>query len=196
MEAHFGKMLRILRTKQGLSQHQLANKLHVDRATISNWEADRRLPDVDTLSNLAKALGVDISVLLVSAKEVLEAPNILLVDDERITLNEWLTVLQEALPKANIATFTKPMQAVAYAEEHPVAIAFLDIELGRYSGLDICQKLLHIHPNTNVIYLTGYKDYSLDAWKTGACGFLLKPLTAQNVREQLSLLRHPVGGLM
>lgn len=97
MEAHFGEMLRILRTKQGLSQHQLANKLHVDRATISNWEADRRLPDVDTLSNLAKALGVDISVLLVSAKEVLEAPNILLVDDERITLNEWLAVLQEAL---------------------------------------------------------------------------------------------------
>ena len=196
MEAHFGEMLRILRTKQGLSQHQLANKLHVDRATVSNWEADRRLPDVDTLSNLAKALGVDVSVLLVSAEEVLEAPNILLVDDERITLNEWLTVLQEALPKANIAAFTKPMQAVAYAEEHPVAIAFLDIELGRYSGLDICQKLLHIHPNTNVIYLTGYKDYSLDAWKTGACGFLLKPLTAQNVREQLSLLRHPVGGLM
>ena len=75
-------------------------------------------------------------------------------------------------------------------------IAFLDIELGRYSGLEICKKLLHIHPNTNVIYLTGYKDYSLDAWKTGACGFLLKPLTAQNVREQLSLLRHPVGGLM
>ena len=69
MEAHFGEMLRILRTKQGLSQHQLANKLHVDRATISNWEADRRLPDVDTLSNLAKALGVDVSVLLVSAEE-------------------------------------------------------------------------------------------------------------------------------
>ena len=120
----------------------------------------------------------------------------MLVDDERITLNEWLSVLQEALPKANIAEFTRPMQAIAYAEEHPIAIAFLDIELGRYSGLDVCQKLLHIHPSTNVIYLTGYKDYSLDAWKTGACGFLLKPLTVENVHEQLHLLRHPVGGLL
>ena len=196
MEAHFGEMLRILRTEQGMSQHQLANKLHVDRATVSNWEADRRLPDVDTLSHLAKALGVDTSVLLASAEEVLEVPNVLLVDDERITLNEWLSVLQEALPKANIAEFTRPMQAIAYAEEHPIAIAFLDIELGRYSGLDVCQKLLHIHPSTNVIYLTGYKDYSLDAWKTGACGFLLKPLTVENVHEQLHLLRHPVGGLL
>lgn len=196
MATQFGKTLRYLRTKQGLSQHQLANRLHVNRVTVSNWEADRRLPDIDTLSSIASVLGVDVSVLLSSAKEITEIPNILLLDDEQITLTEWLSVLKEALPGANIIGFTKPTQAIAYAAEHPVAIAFLDIELGRYSGLDICQKLLNIRPATNVIFLTGYKDYSLDAWKTGACGFLLKPLTVENVREQLSLLRHPIGRLI
>jgi YesN/AraC family two-component response regulator len=47
-----------------------------------------------------------------------------------------------------------------------------------------------------VIFLTGYRDYALDAWDTGAKGFLLKPLTAESVRAQLSRikLKIPLGG--
>ena len=196
MALPFGETLRRLRIEKGLSQQQLANKLHVDRTSISNWEGNRRFPDVDMLSLLAKALDVDVAVLLASTEETDESPNVILVDDERIILSEWLSVIQNALPGANVSGFTKPSEALAYAMENPVAIAFLDIELGRYSGLDLCRQLLRIRPVTNVVYLTAYKDYSLDAWKTGACGFLLKPLSADNVREQLSLLRYPVRGLM
>ena len=55
--------------------------------------------------------------------------------------------------------------------------------------------LLQISPRTNVFYLTAYSEYALDAWSTGACGFMVKPLTVEAVREQLKRLRHPVGGL-
>ena len=41
------------------------------------------------------------------------------------------------------------------------------------------------------MFLTAYADYSLDAWKTEAVGFLLKPLTPGDVREQLKKLRYP-----
>ena len=41
---------------------------------------------------------------------------------------------------------------------------------------------------------TSYIDYSFRAWDTGASGFLLKPLTSEKIRKQLSLLRYPVGG--
>ena len=196
MALPFGETLRRLRIEKGLSQQQLANIVHVERSSISNWEGNRRFPDVDMLSLLAKALDVDSAVLLAATEESDEAANIMLVDDERITLNEWLSVLREALPGANISGFTKPSEAIAFARDNPVAIAFLDIELGRYNGLDLCRQLLHIRSNTNVIFLTGYKEYSLDAWDTGACGFLVKPLTVSDVRRQLSLLRYPVRGLM
>ena len=42
------------------------------------------------------------------------------------------------------------------------------------------------------MFLTAYPDYSLNAWNTGASGFLLKPLTPEGVREQLKKLRYPV----
>jgi two-component SAPR family response regulator len=56
--------------------------------------------------------------------------------------------------------------------------------------------LLEINPRTNVVFLTAYPDYSLDAWNTDACGFMVKPLTPESVREQLKKLRYPlrIGG--
>ena len=58
------------------------------------------------------------------------------------------------------------------------------------------RELLEINPRTNVIFLTAYMGYSFDAWSTGACGFILKPISASEVRKQITLLRYPVRGLI
>ena len=88
------------------------------------------------------------------------------------------------------------MEAIEYAKKNRVALAILDIELGTSSGLDLCKTLLEINSRTNIVFLTAYANYSLDAWKTEASGFMLKPLTAENMREQLKKLRYPfsIGG--
>lgn len=63
--------------------------------------------------------------------------------------------------------------------------------MGKTNGLNLCRQLLEINPRTNVVYLTAYSEYSLDAWSTGASGFMLKPITAEGVRSQLQNLRYP-----
>ncbi len=196
MTTSFGETLRRLRTEKGLSQQQLAVRLHMERPSIANWEAGRRMPDAATVYQIAEALGVDSSALLSAADDSSEAPNVLLVDDETLIVTGGIPILQEAMPKANIVGFTKPSQALAFSRENPVALAFLDIELGRTSGLALCREILQIRPRTNVIYLTAFRGYAFDAWGTGACGFLLKPLETETVRAQLSLLRYPVKGLL
>lgn len=82
-------------------------------------------------------------------------------------------------------------EAIDYARINRVALAILDIELGTASGIDLCRRLLDINPRTNVIYLTAFPDYSIDAWDTEASGFLVKPLTPDSVRAQLKRLRYP-----
>ena len=196
MTTSFGETLRRLRTEKGLSQQQLAVRLHMERPSVANWEAGRRMPDAATVYQIAEALGVDSSALLSAADDSSEAPNVLLVDDETIIVTGGISVLQEAMPKANIVGFTKPSQALAFFRENPVALAFLDIELGRTSGLELCREMLRLRPRTNVIYLTAFREYAFDAWDTGACGYLLKPLETEAVRAQLSRLRYPVKGLL
>ena len=95
------------------------------------------------------------------------------------------------MPKATVTGFTKPADLIEYAKVNRIALAFLDIEIGRFSGLDICRELLRINPRTNVVFLTAYPSYAFDAWDTGACGFMLKPITADGVRKQLTALRYP-----
>ena len=73
---------------------------------------------------------------------------------------------------------------------------FWTIELGTANGLDLGHKLLEINPCTNVVYLTAYPDYALEAWETDACGFIVTPLNPEGVRRQLKKLRYPfsIGG--
>ena len=196
MTTSFGEMLRRLRTEKGLSQQQLAVRLHMERPSVANWEAGRRMPDAATVYQIAEALSVDSSALLSAADDSGEAPNVLLVDDEPLIVTGGIPVLQEAMPNANVVGFTKPSQALAFFSENPVALAFLDIELGRTSGLELCREMLRLRPRTNVIYLTAFREYAFDAWDTGACGYLLKPLETEAVRAQLSRLRYPVKGLL
>lgn len=191
MSLSFAETLRRMRTEKHLSQQQLAEQLFVDRTTIAKWESGSRMPDLNMLYRLADCLSVEPNKLLSLAAESDDAPNVILVDDEKLILRGALPVLEVALPNASIVGFTKPAEAIEYARLSRVSLAFLDIEMGSYSGLDLCRTLLEINPRTNVVFLTAYRDYSFDAWKTGACGYLMKPLTVQAVRDQLGILRYP-----
>ena len=191
MSQFFAETLKKLRTEKGLSQQALADKMFVTRPTVARWESGIRLPDAVTITRLAEVLGVDVNRLLSSAAESDERPNVIMVDDRKLILTGGLPVLKEVFPNASIVGFTDAEKALEYAKSNRVALAFLDIELRNTSGLDLCRDLLAIDPRTNVVYLTAYGNYSLDAWSTGSSGFMLKPITPEGVREQLKRLRYP-----
>ena len=196
MANHFGETLCRLRAEKGLSQQQMANRLHVTRSAVANWETGHRLPNAAMISQIARALNADAALLLTAADESHDAPNVLLVDDNLIALEGGLSVLREALPNANVVGLASPTEAMRYFKGSPVVLAFLDIKLGRTNGLDLCQELLQIKPNTNIVFVTAYPEYSLDAWNTDACGFILKPLEVEAVRKLIPKLRHPARGLL
>lgn len=193
MNANFAETLRKLREEKGLTQKQLGMQMFVNHSTIARWEKGTRLPDASMILRLARCLGADPSMLfrLVTSSE--EIPNVLVVEDSRVILTENMAVLEEAMPNAAITGFIWPGEAVEFAKMNRISLAFLDIELGISSGLDLCGKLLEVNPFTNIVFLTAYADYAINAWSTGASGFLLKPLTADAVREQLKKLRYPLA---
>lgn len=191
MGLFFSDTLKRLRSEKGFSQQTLAGKMFVTRSTVARWENGYRLPDASMIARLGGVLGVDVNVLLTAASQSDECPNVMIVDDSKLILTGALPILEEVLPGATVLGFTNPAEAVAFARANRVALAFLDIELRDASGLDLCRTFLEINPRTNVIYLTAYSEYALDAWGTGASGFMLKPITAEGVREQLEKLRYP-----
>ena len=191
MNTLFAETLKKLRKEKGLSQIQLGKQMFVNNSTVARWESGTRLPDAAMITRLSNVLEVDVGALLSAAAGSEESPNVILVDDSKAILSDGVAVLEEVLPSATITGFIWPQEAIEYAKTNRVALAILDIELGTASGLDLSRTLQEINPLTNVVFLTAYPDYSLEAWETDASGFLVKPLTPERVRAQLKKLRYP-----
>lgn len=193
MSKSFADTLKLIRTEQGLSQQQLADKLFVDRSSIANWESGRRIPNALLITRIAETLGVDIGTLMTSVNDEQEArPRVIVLDDEKIILRGEMATLEKVMPNALISGFTNTDDAITYAKSNNIRIIFSDIEMGDVNGIELSKEFLKINPRTNIIFLTAYADYSIDAWSTGASGFMVKPITEESLRKQLEHLRYPV----
>lgn len=84
--------LKALRKSKGLSQEELAEKIHVVRQTVSKWEQGLSVPDADLLLALSDTLETPVSTLL---GETISAPE----TDEIKTLAEKLEALNLLLAR-------------------------------------------------------------------------------------------------
>ena len=118
---------------------------------------------------------------------------ILLVDDEKLQLIRLTEAVKKALPDENdICSYTNPVLAWEENKSAPVDIAFLDIEMPVISGIMLAKKLKTVNPKVNVIFVTAYSEYALDAHRLHASGYVTKPVNEEKIKEELSGLRFPV----
>ena len=60
----FADVIVELRKKKGITQQELANKLHITDKAVSKWERNLSYPDITSISKLANILGVESSYLI------------------------------------------------------------------------------------------------------------------------------------
>jgi two-component SAPR family response regulator len=123
--------------------------------------------------------------------------NILIVDDERLPLENLTRTVKSVCSDASITGFMKPGDALKYAHYldeagmSPVDLAFLDIEMVGMNGLELAKKLKELNGKVNVVFATGHSEYALDAHAMYASGYLMKPVSENAVIEVMDNLRHP-----
>lgn len=72
-----------------------------------------------------------------------------------------------------LGAFQDPMLAIDYLSSNPVDIVFLDINMGRMSGLQLS---LILNKPPLIIYTTAYPQYATESYETKAVDYLLKPI--------------------
>ena len=112
----------------------------------------------------------------------------MIADDEPRALRDVEEALTEAVPDCKPATFTSPANALEYAQSNSVDVAFLDIEMGRVSGLVLAKKLKDLQPDIHIIFVTSYDKYAVDAFQLHATGYLMKPACAEDIKRELTFL--------
>lgn len=117
--------------------------------------------------------------------------NIIAVDDERIALKLLISSIREAVPKACVTEFNSGEEALAFGSENPCEVAFLDIDMSGMDGISLAKHLKQMNPKINIIFVTAYNKYAMEALSLHSSGYVMKPATKKKIEYELDNLRHP-----
>lgn len=111
---------------------------------------------------------------------------VLVVDDERLAIFNLAWTLNLIDGVGDVQWFLTAEEALEWLASHDVDVAFLDIEMRDMNGLELAERIQRIHPSIAIIFLTGYSEYAVDAFKIKAYGYLLKPASKADVEREIS----------
>lgn len=117
---------------------------------------------------------------------------LLLVDDEELQLTRLKKCVSNILPEAELLYSTNPIKAYEESKDKDIDIAFLDIEMPGMNGIKLAKKLKDKNPLINIIFVTAFDNYGLEAMKLHASGYVSKPVNEDKIKEELENLRNPV----
>ena len=117
--------------------------------------------------------------------------NVIALDDEELLLWRLEQELKKVFPDDRIVCFDNASDCLDFAErtasdKGSADFAFLDIQLTQSSGLELAKKLREIFPTIKIVFCTAFSEYTMEAFKLYANGYLLKPVKAAQIRELVS----------
>ena len=87
----------------------------------------------------------------------------------------------------NVHPFTEEDEAIAFAGEHKIDLAILDIKLKKMSGIEVLGLLKESTPDMRAIMLTGYPtvETAREALGLGADEYCVKPIDRDELEEKV-----------
>lgn len=111
----------------------------------------------------------------------------LIADDEAPMREQLKTRLKQVWPELEIvAEAGNGIAAIEQAEIHKPDIIFLDIRMPGKSGIEAARQLSQ---QAQVVFVTAYDEYAIEAFKQGAMDYLLKPVDAERLRTTCERLQ-------
>ena len=118
---------------------------------------------------------------------------ILVVDDERPARERMVETLGRICSECKVVAFDNAQDALNYEGKSDIEIAFLDIELGNYSGRELAIQLKKYSPRCNIIFVTSFSEYGTESFKARPSGYVTKPYTDEEIKRELDNLRYQIS---
>ena len=107
------------------------------------------------------------------------------VDDEALMLGALVAAIEASPDIEVVSKFSDCEQALDYVKDNSIDIAFLDINMRGMGGLALAEKIKAACPDCKIVFCTGYEEYAIPAFKLHASGYLMKPISAEDVQGEI-----------
>ena len=118
---------------------------------------------------------------------------VFVIDDEPNVLEALHEAIGSAAPGAEIFDFCRGQAALEAVVEKRFSpdVVFSDIHMPEMNGLQLAAAMKKAAPDARIVFVTAYSQYALEAWKRHVHGYLMKPVTAEDIRDTLDNLHMP-----
>ena len=108
-----------------------------------------------------------------------------IIDDEKDSIDTLKWKLENYCPEVGVeACYQQPAEGISYLKKNPVDLLFLDIEMPRLTGFDVLEELGRDIP-FDIIFITAYDNFGIQAVKFSALDYLLKPVQNKELKEAI-----------
>ena len=111
------------------------------------------------------------------------------VDDEALMLGALVAAIETSPDITEVAKFSDCGEALEFVKNHQTDIAFLDINMRGMGGLTLAELIIEARPNCKIVFCTGYEEYAIPAFKLHASGYLMKPISAEDVQGEIDNIK-------
>jgi two-component SAPR family response regulator len=111
------------------------------------------------------------------------------VDDEILMLGALVKAISASPDISAVFRFSDCEKALSYINGNPADVAFLDINMRGMGGLALAEQILAIRPDCKIVFCTGYEEYAIPAFKLHASGYLMKPISAEDVQAEIDNIK-------
>lgn len=120
---------------------------------------------------------------------------ILCVDNHPILLKGLIQNVQSIVPDALVYGFARAQETMEFAERHGCDVLFCEIELYHNGGIRLAEQIRQRFPQANIIFVTvcSEKEHAREVMRLRPSGYLIKPVTREQIAEELRNLRYPVA---
>lgn len=106
---------------------------------------------------------------------------VIIVDDESYCADYHEKLCEDIRGLSVVGKFGNALEAKEFLARNPADLVFLDIEMPGLNGIDAVKELREIRPELAVVFITGYEQYAMEAFRADAVSYLLKPCDAHEM---------------
>lgn len=108
-----------------------------------------------------------------------------MVDDEILAINLLRTLMIDISGVEIVGSFTFSSEALESLSKLKPDVIFLDIDMPGQNGIQVAQRVTEIDDTIEIVFVTAYDNYALEAYNVQAVDYLLKPVQKERLARVL-----------